>query len=309
MKTRTLTNILALALIWGSAFLWIKLALRGLSPAQVALGRMALGAATLLVVLAILRTGIGIGKRLWAHVFVAAFFANAFPYTLFGYAEQRLSSSLTGVLNATTPLWTLAISLAVRYEKRTSVRQISGLVLGVLGTLLLLSPWKQAQSVNLVGALLCLLAAASYGVSYVYMGKYLAGRTTSPLILSASQLAAATGLLATVTPFIGSQRIHVRADMLVAISILGILGTGVAYVLNYRIIADEGPLVASTVTYLLPIVSVILGAIVLDEKISVATVAGMLVVLVGVALARRKPERAAPKNPAPALVPAEDAAD
>jgi drug/metabolite transporter (DMT)-like permease len=290
MKNRSLLHIAALALIWGSSFLWIKIALRGLSPAQVALARAALGAVTLLIVLAVLRTRINVGKKTWAHLFMAAIFANALPYLLFAYAEQHVSSGLTGVLNATTPLWTLAISLAVRHEKRTSVLQITGLILGVLGTLLLISPWNQKQTLDMTGAVLCLLATASYGISYVYMGKYLAGRVTSPLVLATCQLAATTGLLGAATPIIGEQQIHLRTDALVAITILGVFGTGVAYVLNYRIIADEGPLVASTVTYLLPIVSVILGAMVLNESITLSTIAGMLVIIAGVALARRRPE-------------------
>ena len=151
---------------------------------------------------------------------------------------------------------------------------------------MIFSPWETGSQIASLGGLACLGAAASYGISYVYMDRYLARRGIPPLVLSASQLTAATVLLAIVLPFAGLQPIHFRWDAITALAILGCLGTGIAYILNYRLITDEGT-TASIVTYLLPIVAVILGAAILGDHITAQIVGGMLIVLIGVAITRR----------------------
>jgi drug/metabolite transporter (DMT)-like permease len=164
------------------------------------------------------------------------------------------------------------------------------MVLGFAGALLILSPW-QADSAPLPGVLACLGASASYGLSYVYMGRYLTNRGLPPLVLSAGQLIAAAGLLILATPFGGLADPTWRPDAVAALILLGAVGTGVAYVINYRIITDDGPVLASTVTYLLPVVAVVLGALVLAEPITVQLTVGVVVVLAGVALTRRTRSR------------------
>ena len=113
MSRGGILRLTLLALLWGSGFLWIAIALRGLSPVQITLARLAMGAAVL-VVLVYARGGrLPTGRRLWVHLVVAAFFANALPYYLFGVAEQQVDSGVAGVINATTPLWTLVLAYAV----------------------------------------------------------------------------------------------------------------------------------------------------------------------------------------------------
>ena len=119
------------------------------------------------------------------------------------------------------------------------------------------------------------------------MGHYLTNRGTDPIVLAASQLAAGSLLLGIVMPFAGLNPPTWRADAVLSLLTLGVFGTGLAYVLNYRIIADDGPTVASTVTYLLPIVAVILGWLVLRETATIEIIAGTALVLTGVALTRR----------------------
>ena len=120
------------------------------------------------------------------------------------------------------------------------------------------------------------------------MGRYLTNRGLPPLVLSTGQLIAAAGWLLLATPFGGLNAPTWRLDALTALLVLGAIGTGVAYVLNYRIISDDGPVLASTVTYLLPVVAVVLGGLVLDEPITLQLAAGVAVVLAGVALTRRR---------------------
>jgi drug/metabolite transporter (DMT)-like permease len=283
----SLARMTALTLLWGSGFFWIAIALRGFSPVQIVLVRLALGAVVLIVIARVRRIALPSGRRTWLHLTIAALFANAIPYTLFAIAEQHVTSSAAGVLNATTPLWTLVIAFATGHERRISPLKVAGFVIGMAGTLLIFSPWHSGSQIASLGGLACLAASASYGISYVYMDHYLAHRGIPPLALSAGQLIMATAMLAVVTPFAGLQAIRWRWDAVLALVILGALGTGIAYVLNYRLITDEGT-TASVVNYALPIVAIILGAAILSDHITPQIILGMLIVLAGVALTRRR---------------------
>jgi drug/metabolite transporter (DMT)-like permease len=284
----TLPRIALLALIWGSAFLWIKLADRGFSPVEVTLARLALGAAVLFAVMLARRDKVPRSLPLWGSIAAAALFANAVPYLLFAVAEQTVNSSTAGIINATTPLWTVTLALAVRQQKSLTRRQASGLIVGFAGAVLIFSPWRTASGLFSAGGLECLAAAVSYAISYVYMDRFLARRGIGPVVLSACQLAAAAVMLAIALGVSGVQTPHVTAQSIAAIAVLGIIGTGFAYVLNYQIIASDGATVASTVTYLLPVVAIMLGVVVLDETITAIVLAGIALVLAGVALTRRR---------------------
>jgi drug/metabolite transporter (DMT)-like permease len=293
-----------LALFWGSSFLWIKLALHGFSPVQMAAIRAVLGAGLLIVLCAAGRQRLPQDRRVWAHLVVAAVFGNVIPFILFPVGEQTVDSGVAGVLNATTPLWALLIGIMIGSERSLTVVRIGGLLLGFAGTLLIFAPW-QAAGLASWGAMALLGASASYAICYVYIGRFLSGRGGTPLALSAAQLTTAAGLGLLVVPVSGTQTMHFQPVALIAMAILGLVGTGLAYVLNYRLIADEGATNASTVGYLLPVVSVLLGAAALGESLNVRVLAGMVIVLIGVALTRWKPrlDQAAVGGPAGELVP------
>jgi len=217
-----------------------------------------------------------------------------------GAGEQE--PVVAGVLNATTPLWTLVIAFTTGHERRISAPKLIGFIVGLVGTLVIFSPWESGSQIASLGGVACLGAAASYGVSYVYMDRYLARRGIPPLVLAASQLVAATVLLAIVLPFAGLPPVHFRCDAIAALAVLGCLGTGIAYILNYRLITDEGT-TASVVTYLLPIVAVILGAAILNDHITPQIIGGMLIVLIGVAITRRDHPASKPRNDLPQALP------
>ena len=288
MTRSALPRIGLLALIWGSAFLWIKLADRGFSPVEVTLARLALGAAVLFAVVLVRREQVPRSGRLWMQIVVAALFANAVPYLLFAVAEQSVDSSTAGIINATTPLWTMVLALAVRHQRAVTSWQAAGLILGFVGAVLIFTPWTTAGGLTSAGALECLAASISYAVSYIYMDRFLARRGIGPVVLSACQLGAASVMLAIALAVTGVRTPHVTAVSVTAIAVLGVIGTGFAYVLNYQIITSEGATVASTVTYLLPVVAIVLGVLVLGESITVYALAGIALVLAGVALTRRR---------------------
>ena len=286
-----------LALIWGSGFLWIRLADRGFSPVEVTLYRLAMGAMVLLAVMLARREKVPRSLRLWASIATAALFANAVPYLLFAVAEQAVASSTAGIINATTPLWTVILALAVRHQKSVTRWQAAGLMVGFAGAVLIFSPWRAASGLISAGGLECLAGAVSYAVSYVYMDRYLARRGVSAIVLSACQLAAAAVMLAVAMGISGVRTPQVTAESVAALAVLGIVGTGFAYVLNYQIITSDGATAASTVTYLLPVVAIVLGVLVLDESITANALAGIALVLAGVALARRPVRQRPPEQP------------
>jgi drug/metabolite transporter (DMT)-like permease len=283
-----LPRIGLLALIWGSAFLWIKLADRGFSPVEVTLARLALGSGVLFAIVLARREQVPRSARVWTHIAVAALFANAVPYLLFAVAEQSVTSSTAGIINATTPLWTVALALAIRHQKSVTSWQAAGLIVGFTGAVLIFTPWSAAAGLTSAGGVECLAASISYAVSYIYMDKFLARRGIGPVVLSACQLAAASVMLAAALAITGVRTPHVTAASVAAVAVLGIVGTGFAYVLNYQIITSEGATVASTVTYLLPVVAIGLGVLVLSESVTGIVLGGIALVLAGVALTRRR---------------------
>jgi len=180
--------------------------------------------------------------------------------------------------------------------------QAAGLIAGFAGAVLIFTPWRAVSGLVSAGGLECLAASISYAVSFIYMDRYLARRGISPVPLSACQLLAAAVMLAVALAVSGARAPHVTAESAAALAVLGIIGTGIAYVLNYQIITSDGATAASTVTYLLPVVAIMLGVLVLNETISATTLAGIALVLGGVALTRVKRTRPKPKaqanNPA-----------
>lgn len=274
-------RFLLLTLIWGASFLFIKVGVEALAPLQLALARMALGAAALLVVLAVRREPLPREPAVWGHLIAAALLLNAVPFTLFAVAEQHISSALAGICNATTPLFTLLVGLLALPDERPTQRRWLGLGLGFAGVVVVLGPWRGELAADRIGALYALAAAACYGLGWTYVRRALSGRRHSSLALSAGQLLAGTVFLAVLTPFATSAPDHLPVRAALAVLALGALGTGVAYVLQYGLIRDVGATVASTVTYFIPLVSIAIGAVVLDEQLAWNAPTGAAIIVAG----------------------------
>lgn len=297
-ETKTLLRIAALAVMWGSSFFWIKLGLAAFSPVQLVLARLTLGAAVLLALCLLGRRRLPADRRVWGHLAVAAFFHNALPFLLFAIGETTVDSGITGVLNSTTPLWVLVVAPFLGVPNRMTATRVTGLVVGLAGILLIFAPW-QASGLLSWGSLACMTAAASYGFAFAYEGRYLSGTGLSPYALSGGQMLLATGFLLLVMPFGGLTTVHLSPLAVSAVLVLGVGSTGIAFALNYQLLASEGAVAASVVGYLLPVVSVLLGAVFLHEQLSVRVILGMVVVLGGVALTRLQRKPAAVAEPAP----------
>lgn len=276
-----------LALLWGSGYLWTKLALRGLGPELLVVIRLILAAMVLTIAVRLVGGRLPAGRTTWFHLANAAAFGNVIPYLLFSVGLQQVDSAVGGMLNATTPMWTALIAIAATRRHQPSVTSLIGIVVGLVGAVVIFAPWNAGSQFTSAGALACLLGAFSYAVGYVYIARYLADRGMTPLALSAGQLAVAAGLSLPLALLLGTEAPTWRTDAVLSMLVLGILGTGAAYVLNYRIIADDGPVAGSAVVYLLPVVAIALGALVLDERPALHALLGVAIVLAGVALTRR----------------------
>ena len=288
--TRSGTIRLALlALTWGSSFLWIALALPMLAPSWLTVIRLALGCATLAVVCSVARYSLPRGWGVWAHLTVGGLLANTAPYFLFAVGADLTSSAYAGILNGTTPLWT-ALTLLALTRTIPPRLQVLGLVIGFAGTVLIFEPWTQATGEPVTGVLACLGAAGLYGISYVYLSRYVTPLPFNPIALAAGQLGTATITSLALLPLDGAAVRPPTASAVVAVLILGVVGTGLAYVLNYSLLTSDGPTTASLVAYLIPIVAAVLGVIVLGDVLPPGAVVGAAVVLLGVALVRRRPQ-------------------
>lgn len=277
-------GFLALSAIWGASFLFIKVGLRDLSPVDIALARVALGALPLTAWALLRHDPLPRGRRVWGHLFVVALLFNAVPFSLIAFGETRVPSVLAGLWNATTPLLTLVAVTALLPGERPTARRVAGVLIGFAGVIVVLGPWHRLGGGVLVGDLAVLGASTCYGLAFAYARRNLAGRSESSVSLSAAQLLCATGQLAIAAPLLGAVPHALSADTALSMLGLGVLGTGIAYVLNTSLIRSVGPSLTSTVTYVVPLVATVLGIVVLGEHLQWYEPAGACVVLLGVAV-------------------------
>jgi drug/metabolite transporter (DMT)-like permease len=288
-----------LAAIWGSSFLFIKVGVTELHPLFVALGRVLGGAIALVVVVLLTRDRLPRDPWFWGHNAVVAVVGVALPFTLFGFGEQRISSVLAGIWNSVTPLIALPMAVLVfRTEKITS-RRVLGLVLGFVGAATILGVWQGVGGSSLAGQLMWLTAAACYGVAIPYTRRYITPRPESGLAASAGQLLIATVLLAVVAPLAGGGYpavAELSGPVVASVAALGVLGTGLAFVLHMRNIRLLGASTASMVTYLIPVFATVIGVLVLGEELAWFQPVGAAVVLLGVAITQGfgRPSRGTP---------------
>ena len=279
---------IALGVVWGCSFIFIKLGLEFLTPVGVAFGRVSLGALTLVFWARFKGIELPKEKKIWIHLWVVALLLNVIPGVLFAFAETKVTSILAGIINAVTPLMTLlAIMIAFREEKPKNY-QVTGLILGFLGVLTVLGAWK-GLGANPIGAVLALLLAVScYGISFPYSRKYVL-----PYKLKSEALAAAQVSMGAITllPFYlmdGIAKDQYRLGPVVAMIVLGVFGSGFAYIWNFKIMEAAGSAIASTVTYVTPVVAVIVGIIFLGESIVWNEPVGAVIVLLGAAIGQQR---------------------
>ena len=294
-------RVVLLALIWGWSFLLIKVALGGMTPATVAFARIALGTVVMLAVLKARGAALPRDLRSWRHFAVMGLAYSAVPFTLLAWGEQYITSALTAVVNATTGLFT-ALAAAIGLGERLRPPQVAGLVLG-FGGVAVASGTGTSDLVSSSGAGIAaaLAASACYGFSFVYAQRHLT--TVPPLVAACGQLVTGAVLsapLALATSVDDGFSPTLR--QVAAVALLGAVGTGIAYVINYRSIADVGSTRASLVTYLVPIVAVTVGVVFLDERFHLRLVVGGALTIAGIALIQERFRRLRPGPVAAAVL-------
>ena len=287
-KTSWVTLYIALGVVWGCSFIFIKLGLEFLTPVGVAFGRVSLGALTLVLWARFKGIPLPKGRLIWLHLWVVALLLNVIPGYLFALAETEVTSILAGIINAVTPLMTLlAIMIAFREEKPKSF-QVVGLITGFLGVLTVLGAW-QGLGDNPASAVLALLCAvACYGVSFPYSRKFVLPKKLQAESLAAGQLVTGSLTLLPIYLIDGISQSDYRFGPVIAMLTLGILGSGFAYIWNFKIMEAAGSAIASTVTYVTPVVAVIVGIIFLGEGVTWYEPVGGLIVLLGAAIGQQR---------------------
>jgi len=277
---------IALGIVWGCSFIFIKLGLEFLTPFGVAFGRCALGSLTLLIYLKIKGLTLVRDKKLIGHLWVVALLLNVIPGIFFAWAETEVTSILAGIINAVTPLMTLiAIMLVSRNEKPTTP-QVFGLLLGFLGVLTVLGAWQGLGDNPLWAILILLTAVTCYGFSFPYSRRFILPAQLKPEVMAATQVTLAAFTLLPLYLFDGIAKDQYRVGPLLAMVALGVFGSGFAYIWNFTIMRDAGSAIASSVTYVTPLVAVLVGFIFLDEIPHWYEPLGAAIVLLGAAIAQ-----------------------
>jgi drug/metabolite transporter (DMT)-like permease len=289
-----------MAIIWGCSFWWVEVALEGASPLQIAFLRAAIGGAVLGALVAVTRSPWPTRSQ-WKAIAVVALLLNVVSVTLFAMGQTQITSVLAGVINATTPLWAVAVTLIAYSDDRPTRRQLAGLVVGFLGVLIVLGVWQSAPSQQWWGIGACLAAALSYGIALPYAQRRVTPTDTSPLSLAAGQVLLGAAFLMPLVAIEAAWRgIAVAPPAtapILALLALGGLASGVAYVLNLVVIRAAGSATAASVTYVIPLVAILVGVLILGESLSWYQPVGAAVVLLGIAVIQARPRHVGTQQP------------
>jgi len=288
-------QFLGMGVVWGASFLFMKIALDGVSFGQVAWSRLVLGGLTLGLIVLATRPRVNRGPVLpregivWLHFLVIAITGCLVPHLLFAWAEQYVSSSLASIYNAVTPIMTAVMVTAVFRVEKLARDQVIGVLVGIAGVVVIIAPWQySALTGDLWGQLACLGAALCYGFTFGYTRRNLSGRPIAGTTFAFLNIGLAGLLMLLLTPVLAWQPVALTTPIVLSLVTLGVLGTGFAYIWHINVLRAWGPTTTSTVTYVTPVVGVVLGVLVLSETFSWHEPAGALLVLVGILLTQKR---------------------
>jgi drug/metabolite transporter (DMT)-like permease len=288
MKNENIKNfllLLLLASLWGPSFLFIKVAVEYIPPITIANLRIGIGAIFLFIILKIQKNRLPKFGIIWKHFAIVALFSSAIPFCLFGIGEQYIDSSLAAILNGTTPLATLLIAHFSTQSDRLTKAKFLGAIIGFSGLFILVLPSLFGASATLFGIFCIIGATTCYGTALVYAKKHIRG--FKPLVVPTAQLLLATLFLLPFSLILEKPLsiTYISDEAIASIFGLAILGTAFAFVVYYKIIEATSATYASSVTYIIPIFGMILGVLVLNEKLAWNSYLGSAVILSGVMIA------------------------
>jgi drug/metabolite transporter (DMT)-like permease len=274
-----------LGFVWGSSYLFIKIGVdAGLQPFTLVSLRLLVGFALLAVVVAAAREQLPRNARMYGHLVVMAAFSVAIPFSLITWAEQSVDSTLASVLNGSVPLFVIVIAAVFLRDEPISINRLVGLALGFIGVAILVG-FDPADLVDgdLAAKLALIGSSLSYAIGGVYARRMVHGlRPMIPAVFQVGFALVMVGILALI--FERPLTLPLRPDAILAVIWLGLLGSGAAYLLFFRLLGRWGATRTSMVAYLLPVFGIVLGAVVLSEQIDAGLLVGTALVIGGIAL-------------------------
>jgi drug/metabolite transporter (DMT)-like permease len=277
MDRRAWTYLLVLSAIWGASYMFIEIGLRDIGPAAIACLRVAL-AAVVLVPIAALRGELSWVRGGIALITLVALVQAAGPFLLIGLGQEEISSSLAGILVSSAPIFTALLAIWVDHEERSTGLRLLGVLTGFAGVVILLGVDLGGSGAALLGGCAVLLASLGYAVGGFMSKRKL--KDTPPLGLAAAVMVASTVLLAPAAA-IDAPAALPGAGPLAAVGALGLLGTGLAFVIFFELIGRVGPARAFVVTYLASAFALAYGVTLLDESLTVGAVVGLVLIVGG----------------------------
>jgi drug/metabolite transporter (DMT)-like permease len=265
LKPKDWLAFILLGLAWGTSFLWIKIAVQEIGPFLLVALRLLFGILGLTVVVIYTRPAWPKERRLWMALAVLGITNTALPFVLISWGEQYIDSAVAAVLNSTVPLFTMLIAHFTLRDDRITATRLIGLLVGFAGIIILLSrDLVSGAQANLLGQAAVLLAALFYAGSSVFARKNTQGLT--PMVQALVPLVVADALMWLVTPLVEAPLALPSLPLTwLAIAWLGLIGSCLAYLLFYYLLHSVGPTRTTLVTYVFPVVGVVLGVVFLNE--------------------------------------------
>jgi drug/metabolite transporter (DMT)-like permease len=274
-----------LGFLWGSSYLFIKIGVdAGLTPFTLVAVRLLFGFALLAAVVAIAREALPRRVGTYGHLFVMAILSVALPFSLITWAEQSVDSTLAATLNASVPLFVIPIAALMLVDEKITANKVVGVAIGFMGVAILVGfDAGVLAGTDVMAALALIGSSISYAAGGVYARRFVHGlRPMIPAMVQVGFALAITAVLALV--FESPITFPMRFDAILAVVWLGMLGSGAAYIVFFRLLGNWGATRTSLVAYLLPVYGIALGAIVLSERVDTRLVLGTLLVIAGIAL-------------------------
>jgi len=288
---RTLMNrsdwltLIALALIWGAAFIFISVAVNEVEPLTYVWLRLTAAAAAMWLFLWWRKESAGLPRRVWGSILVLALFNNAIPFVLFGWGQTHIASGLAAILNATTPIWGVVVAHLFTGDEKLSGRKLAGVVLGFAGVTVMIGPALLGSiGDNVLAQLACVAAALCYAFAGVWARRY-RGMGLSPISVTTGQLTAGALILLPLALLVDRPWLDPLPSLkaIGAIAALAVVCSAFAYILYFRLIDRAGATNALLVTLLVPPVAIFLGSLVLHEVIEPRDFAGLALIALGLA--------------------------